>query len=470
MLVKIAILLFFCTFTALFSAENNTLTFSQAAEFAVLASSDLRHANEMQAAAEGAWKWGLRSFFPRLSFTVSENDRLQYLGADSFIKNYGISIEQLMFDGGRTIISRKLERMDLDLAFSKLQRMTGDIEESAITAYRNVLSSRAILEIKKSALIVLDEQRRILNEEVILGLALPVDLAGADIKLADAKIEIILLELDIMEIEKQFAEILGFDVLPVLIEKVDINRSIWTDLQNTLFAASAAAAIAKDQNPDLNEIRFSINKKQMELKYLSSSWIPSLRLNGNFGLSGQSYPLTRSNWSVGINIELSGPWIHNRFAAQTGWEPLSFGQYDRTAMIQNSFTPFYDPSARYSKKQVQLVLALEQEKYIVFFERIGRTAFNAVEKCALAEQKRNLALEAAAIGSERCRIEDIRLNLGHITRLKLMEVLIEQTQREIAVVEAAAALLQAERELERLLNLQPGELDNFTNILIERLP
>ena len=72
-----------------------------------------------------------------------------------------------------------------------------------------------------------------------------------------------------------------------------------------------------------------------------------------------------------------------------------------------------------------------------------------------------MALEAAALGAERCRIEEIRLELGHITRHRLMEVLIEQTQKEIAVIEAATFLLEAERELERFLDLQPGDLSKI---------
>jgi hypothetical protein len=42
-----------------------------------------------------------------------------------------------------------------------------------------------------------------------------------------------------------------------------------------------------------------------------------------------------------------------------------------------------------------------------------------------------------------------------------MEVYIEQSQREIAAVQAATALLEAERELERFLDLEPGELAKF---------
>jgi outer membrane protein TolC len=300
---------------------------------------------------------------------------------------------------------------------------------------------------------ILEEQRRVLNEEVMLGLALAVDLAYADLNLAEAKLNIYSLQLDIAEMERQFAEILGLESLPVLTERVDINRS------STLPAAAAASALARERNPDLISARFSITKKQAELKYASNSWIPSFRLTGNFGLTGQRYPLTRYNWSVGINIEFSGPMFQSRTGVQAGWEP----PHDRTAVVQNSFTPLPDPAAQFGKNQAMLALSLEQEKYNIILERIGRMAVTAVEKCALAEQKRILALEAAALGNERCRIEEIRLDLGHITRLQLMETFIEQTQKEIAAIEAATALLEAERELERFLDLRPGELAIFAS-------
>ena len=430
---------------------ENSLTFARAADLAVASSADLRHARSSQTLMEGAWLWGLRAYFPRMSISVSENDRLQQIGPDSFMKNFGIGLDQLIWDGGRTTMSRNLERMELNLASSQLDRMADEIAESAIAAYRNVLSSRAILEIRMTTLGILEEQRRVLNEEVILGLALAVDLAYADLSLADAKLNIYSLQLDIAEMERQFAEILGLDTLPVLTERVDINRS------SALPAAAAASSLARERNPDLTSARFSITKKQAELKYASNSWIPSFRLTGNFGLTGQHYPLTRYNWSVGINIELTGPMIQSRIGIQAGWEP----PYDRTATAQNSLTPLPDPAAQFGRNQARLALALEQEKYNTILERIGRMAVTAVEKCALAEQKRILALEAAALGNERCRIEEIRLDLGHITRLQLMETFIEQTQREIAAIEAATALLEAERELERFLDLKPGELAVF---------
>jgi len=146
---------------------------------------------------------------------------------------------------------------------------------------------------------------------------------------------------------------------------------------------------------------------------------------------------------------------------QAGWEL----PYDRTAMLQNSFSPLPDPASGYSRTQASLALELERIKYDSALEQIGRVAANAVEKCVLAAHKRDLAAEAAALGIEKCRIEEIRLELGQITRLKLMEVLIEQTQREIAVIQAATYFLEAERELERFLDLGPGELEVFASAI-----
>jgi len=461
------------------TVHRRTLSFAEAARLAITTSAELRQAEAAQTLMEGAWRWGLRSYFPRMSINVSENDRLQQIGSDSFMKNFSLSIDQLLWDGGRTTMARRLERMELDLASSRLGRMAAEVGEAAIAAYRNILSSRAILQIRDSTLSILEEQRRIIGEEVQLGLTLALDLASADINLADARLDIYMLQLELSEMERQFAELLGLDVLPVLIERVDIDRSAVFSAAATTPALSpavtpamslavspAVVSHAREQNPDLIEARYSITKRQAELTYASNSWIPTLRLTSNFGLAGQNYPLTRFNWSVGISIEFASPWFQNRFNFQTGWELPN----DRTAMVQNSFTPLPDPGSSLGRDQAALALSFERERYTLLHERVGRIAATAVEKCILAEQKRILAIEAAALGAERCRIEETRLSLGHITRTRLMEVLIEQTQREIMVVQAATALLEAERELERLLDLSPGELENFVTALLIETP
>jgi outer membrane protein TolC len=429
------------------------LSFSDAADLAVSASAELRTESNGLKLMENAWRLGFRNYLPRIGLSAQENDRLQEIGQDSFIKNYSVNAEQLLWDGGKLLMSRRLERMELDLSGTRLERMAGDIAESAIFVYHSVLRMRSIIAIKKTAMEFLSGQLGILEKEVELGLALAVDLAEAELALAQARIEIISLESDLTELELQFAELLGLEELPPLSEKIDVNREV------ILPSAGASVSLAEEKNPELVEARFSITKRQAELKVASRSWIPTFKLTGSFGLTGKEYPLTRHTWSVGLNIDFSTPWLQNTSAFQYGREVPR----DQTAALQNNFSPLPNPAASLGKRQAELALDYEREKYSLAFERAGRIVERTLEKCRLEDRKRRLAVEAVDIALRRYSLEELRLGLGHITRLELMKVHIDCTEKEINAVETALGQMQAERELEKLLDLRPGELATFAS-------
>jgi len=450
MLRRFCLTLFMLSFGLVFADEmpHLSISFADAAELAVAFSPQLKQARLQYNLKEGMWKWGLRAFIPRIGLTVSENDRVQQIGGDSFIKNYNLSIEQLVFDGGRTSINRNLEKMELELAQSEIDKMASDIAEAAIAAYRNVLVSRAVYDIRKSALVVLEEQRRILSHEIELGLALPADLSNADVNIADAQIELFSIKLDLIELEQQFADLLGLNYLPELTEKISIYQPV------SVPQPGAAGIMALEMNRDLKDAQYSIQKKQAEIKYASRSWLPNLLITGGFGLRGQNYPLTNYVWSIALSVDFTGSWGQNRFSASRGGESPDTD----TASVQNSVGLSPDPSINFNKSQLKLSLNYELENYKLISEQVRRMAERAVEKCKLADEKRRLAIKAAELTVQRCALEELRLNLGQITRVQLMEALLDKTQKEVNLIQAAAALMEAERELEKILNLKPGEL------------
>jgi outer membrane protein TolC len=428
-----------------------SISFSEAADLAVSASADLRAEHKGLKILENAWVLGFRNYLPKFSLSAQENDRLQVIGSDSFVKNYSINMDQLLWDGGKLSMSRRLEKTELNLANARLERMASDIAESAVFAYYSVLRMRTILAIKEAAVEFLSGQISILEKEVELGLALAVDLAEAELALAEARIEIISIESDLGEFERQFAELLGFEELPTLSESIEINRDV------VLPPARASVSLAEEKNPELVEARFSIVKRRAEYKAASRSWIPTFRIVGSFGLTGTEYPLTRHTWSVGLNIDFATPWLQNTFAFQYGRE----SPRDQTSAIQNNLSPLPNPAASLGRRQAGLALDYEREKYSLAFGRTGRAVESAIEKCRLADRRRRLAVEAAEIASRRYGLEELRLGLGHITRLELMEAHIEFTAKEIMTVDTALGQMQAERELEKLLDLKPGELEAF---------
>jgi outer membrane protein TolC len=448
----------------LFAGESGPISFEDAARMALDASLELRSRYIQQALKEGAWKAGLRAYLPRLSLSVSEDDRLSLTGADSFQKAYSVSLDQLLWDGGRTSSSRAVERAELALLGSEMERLAFGIAASALSAYRSVLSLRMLLEIREAAALSLDEERRILAEECRLGLALESVLAEAELTAAGAFLERNAARLELREAELVFAGILGEETLPPLAESVDLSRG------TALPELDRAVRLAQEQNPSLLGARLGIARRQAETRRQERTWIPTIRINTGFSLSGQKYPLTRSSWTVGLTVNFSSPWLSGTVSGSAGWDP----PYDRSMRLGTSASPLEDPAGALSAKSSGLALALEMEQYQKNFTQMERTVTAAIEKCRILDQRRALSLEAALLAARRTELTGLRLSLGQTRRIDLMEDRLEEAEARIRAVEAAVSLLEAERELEELLALKPGGLgifsrDDFTRSESEKI-
>lgn len=445
---RAAVLFAFLTLAPFYACAETGLGFAGAARMAVEASEELRNEYSAKALREGAWLLGVRSYLPRLSISASEDDRVSKIGPDSFLKSYSVNVEQLLWDGGRLSLSRKMEKAELDLAGSRLRQMASDIAEAAVSSYRNVLQARKVLEIREKTLESLEEQRRILQREAELGLARQSDLIEAEITVALTSLEILSLSMDLEEAEWNLAEKLGLEKLPLLSERIDTER------RPRLPFPAMARSLAEFRNQELAVLRYSVARRQAELRAASLSWVPSLHLTGSAALNGKRYPLSRYSWSVGISVDFSSPWLSGNLGASTGRDP----PYDRNARLQQTMTPAPDPGAAFSSRQAELALTYERSRYEAALKEVLAAAERGVKKCALLDRRRVLALDALELEGERFRLAELKLSLGEITRIDLMEARLDYAKQEAAVVEAAAAVLQAERELERLLDLGPGEL------------
>jgi outer membrane protein TolC len=436
----------------IFSQGKEAISFEDAGRLAVASSPELKNGKAQMALKEGAWALGFRAYLPQVSIQASEDERLSLISADSFTKTYTLTLEQLLFDGGRTSMSRNIERAELVLMADNIKRSEAEIREAAFSAYRQILSSYMVIAIRKDALASLKEQRRIIAEELSLGLVIPLELAQADITVRETEMELEFLLLQLSEQEKQFAVFLGLDAMPELSEQIDIYRS------SSIPDAETVRRYALSRNPGLKSMKHSITQREVEVKFSNRAWIPTIKASGNYALTGQRYPLTRQSWTFGLSMQFASPWFNAGGGGNTGWEP----PYDRTARAQTSFTPLPDPASGLSQKQSLLALTAEQENYRRSLEQLERQAVLETEKLELAEQKRVVAVEALKIGAEKYRLNEVLLSLGRITRIELMEKRLEYAEKEVEAAQAAVLMLEVERTLEKLIDFPPGALRQIT--------
>jgi outer membrane protein TolC len=211
--------------------------------------------------------------------------------------------------------------------------------------------------------------------------------------------------------------------------------------------------VAQSRNADLQANLLSIKQKEEELKFARFSWMPTVHASGNFSLAGNRYPLSHFNWSVGLTIELVTPWISSSATGSTGFEDRDKQNF----RLQGTNALIPDPVSSMTPQQALIALNAEQTNYNLMFERMGRTASIAVEKCQLADKRKNLSIESKNLAAKKLDISKLKYNLGQLTSIDLMEDQIEFTKKEIAVIQALIELLNVECELEKLIDMDMAE-------------
>jgi outer membrane protein TolC len=397
------------------------------------------------------WTLSRYAYFPKLTLTAYEDERLSEYRGDTFSRNYTVGVDQLVFDGGRLLSSRKIEKARLAFEEKQIERTADAVASEAVSVYRQVLAARSVLQIQRDGLQALLKQRRVLAGEVELGVALRRDLAEADMNIAQVKIEIVTAEIDLAESEKQFAESLGLETLPGLKETID------TEYVAVLPSPEALRSAAEARNPDIAAALFSIKQKQEELKFARLSWIPTLHASGSFSLAGSRYPLTHYNWSAGLTIEFVTPWLSLGGAASAGMEDSN----SKTFRMQGTNRIMPDPVSSMAPEQVKVALIMEQNTYETAFERLGRSAEAAVKKGRAVIRKKELAIDAKNLSEQKLNLSKLKHDLGQLTSIELMKDQIEHTKKEIAVMQAVIDVLNVEHELEKLAGLRIGELRNL---------
>jgi outer membrane protein TolC len=424
------------------------LTATDAALLAIANSPELSAEGARLDLRKDAWRLGIRAWMPKLTFACGDDERVSLYGPDSHTRTLSARVDQPVWDGGRLAAARTLENADLALSTADHERSLRQVGEIAITAYRSVLASRARLAIRKGSLAASVDERAIIAAEVALGLAIANDLSDADLQIADMDSELTVAEMALSVAEDQLIEALGLDGMPVLADELSLLSS-YPSLD-----AGRAACMAAERSPEVASARHEVEKKRAQAKAAMTSWLPTIGLIASAQVSGATLPLTRGSWSVGLSVDFAGPLASGGSAATIGGEP----PFDTSAQTQHRLTVVPDPTALLNAPAAAVDLALQEQLLARLMARARRTARAAIVSLELAERKRDAAARALELADSRLRLARLLASMGQAVHLEPVKAELARAEKAIDLVDAAAAMVVAARELERLLDMPPGGL------------
>jgi len=225
-----------------------------------------------------------------LSWSTAHTNSNSFLNSYNPLLQSGLSvnvsqplIRDLIIDPARQQLA--ISRTNRDIADTRLRESLVHTEAGVKSAYWNLVSARASVEARRSALDLAQELARVNKAKVDVGTSPPLDLLSAQAEVAADQEQLIIAETAVKQSEDRL-RLLIFDPTRrenwnVVIDTVD-SPPIATSTPDVEAAVTRALA----ERADLQRARKDIDNSQIGVKYADNQRLPDVRLNASYQASG----------------------------------------------------------------------------------------------------------------------------------------------------------------------------------------
>jgi len=394
-----------------------------------------------------------RAFLPQVSFSFNRAVTIRNHQEDSRQYRYELSLDQLLFDWGKTKNTRNLAIADWKIAVKMLQTQERSIRLSILTSFAKVIGGRETVRIYKDFIKASKKELQLANLEVRLGTTTILDRDEVATRYESAKLELLKSEESYFTAGVAFRQLLrlnmqtkiqlignpgdGFSIVPLLVT------------ENTLFA------YAKKMRVDFVNSVLQYRKAIFEYKTIKRSWLPDISLNSKFFLSGPSLRPNEKGYSV--FLKFSFPFFGSPATSNSS---VSGGK-EKTASTSLSISPFQDISyiRKLAQIKTQAYFARLQKQELP--ENVRREIRLAVAGLKLATRRFKIREKQLQILKKRIKILELKIKLGESKRLDLAKARIELYKALIGRIEEIISYINTAFKLETTVGLMPGTLKLF---------
>jgi HAE1 family hydrophobic/amphiphilic exporter-1 len=200
----------------------------------------------------------------------------------------GLSVSQpllrdLKVDNARTQLA--IQKTNRDIADTHLRESIVHTTAAVKSAYWNLVSARATVDARRSAVELAQELVRVNKAKVDVGTAPPLDLVSAQAEVASDREQLIIAETNVKEAEDAFRMLIMDPTKPetwtTQIETLDTPPIATPELD-----VAAAVTRALSERSDLQRSRKDIENAETNLKYAANQKLPDIHVNASYQASG----------------------------------------------------------------------------------------------------------------------------------------------------------------------------------------
>jgi len=216
-----------------------------------------------------------------------------------WFENYEVGLKARinLFNGGRDLLRRRMAETGLDIHELDRRSIENALVESVIHAYFQALAALDYVEIAKGSVETVEEQRRVVEVRYRAGGALRSDLLSLEVRLAQAREEMIRAHNNRDLTMAALAVLLSLDPdAPLRLQSGEtVEPSFPRDYSSGLTQALA-------NRPELKKVRYQVIQSYMAIDAARAEYLPKADAYARFYMDDPSadFETSRDNWVAGV--------------------------------------------------------------------------------------------------------------------------------------------------------------------------
>ncbi len=232
-------------------------------------------------------------------------------GLDTTVSSYdnmsaGISLNQMIFDGGRSWNQVKQAKTNLNIAQLNYRSTTIQVIQNVIKSYYELLKAQKLYDVAEKNLEMSVQQVSLVTKQYDLGVVKKTDLLKAEVAKGQASVDVLIRKTNLQNARRVLFNDMGMQ---------DYGQSIFAVDQEwippEIPSNAEALKLLKTKNPTLLVSQSRINLGELSYKIAKGLRLPSLRSSVSYSANGEdSEALMESikdDWSLGMNLSVSVP-------------------------------------------------------------------------------------------------------------------------------------------------------------------
>ncbi len=232
--------------------------------------------------------------------------------SDTLVSNHfnnlsvGLSLNQLLYDGGRSRTQIQQARTNLDIAFFNERLIKTNIIQKVIQSYYNLLQAQKLYDVAEKNLEMSEGQVALVEKQFELGVVKKTDLLKANVAFGQARVDALNKKVNYENNRRVLFNDMGLQDFG---QKITAMDEKW--VPPTIPTKTEILKSLKDKNPSIAISKQQIKVRDLYIKLAKGLRMPLINTSINYSANGENseklIDAFQDDWSLGFNLSFSIP-------------------------------------------------------------------------------------------------------------------------------------------------------------------